>query len=358
MRRNAFEYNPFADAVQLAEALPASRGLDGTVSFRPPDINPRDGTWIDRGSISWISPSDYQVNSENVTLQVDSSITQTGEINANVAVRVQTLSGLRSVLPDSKTAITVGSPVEQELNKLGLLPHLYDASNTKHADVDSVVADMVTSLLPATRPDMTTSNPEANHLRAYLARFGFSTTTIDAIYDRDTISGTPPLRTPGSIKTADAQRITREAVDKQVSQAVLRIQQGGFADTNALETWLNTGSNFKLGDTDVQRMSSSFARAISKNPANVNILLLGDPTHNRFDRVTNGNFRVENENGELRLYHGISSGIVQSATVQEILKLSSADRITRFPGLDDPTIKDIMLSVGRNATEAIRKRTP
>ncbi len=359
MRKNALEYNPFADVVQVAETLPPYTGPDGIISLRPPDINPTDGSWINRGGTRWVSPAGYQVNGENVELRVDTPITAAGALGANVEIRVQTLEGIFNVLPNNQTQIA-GSPVEQELNNLGLLSHLYDAGagNAKRADVNAVINDMLTNpvnpLLPANRPNMTVAtNPDVVRVQNYLRRFGFDEAILDRIYG----AGTP---TSTAINANEARNITLEAVNKQLKKVVFRVQRLGVADTNALEAWLSIadGSSHNFGGTEVQRFFRSLARALSENPANVNILLLGDSTHNRFTRVTSGDFSLENENGEIRFYHNIAGGVIHTATFQEILQLPTAVRIARFAGLDDTTLNSIILEAGRNVMEAIRRRTP
>jgi len=349
MVKNAQEFDPFADAVQSAETIRPHTGPDGATSIRGPDINPMDGSWINRGETQWNSPGDYQVSGENVALAVSTKISNTGELNPSVKITLPYLRSLVAVLPDNKAAIVAGSAVEQELQRVRLLDHLYDASGAKQTDAGAVIKSLEGSL-PTTRPDMVnTSDPDTIRITDFLKYYGLEEQVLDNIY-----------LGPGAgnmLNDATARQLLSDLVHEQISTVALAIEGSGISDASSLESWLVSSSNYKLGELETGRMFASLARTIADNSTSVNKLLLGETSSNRFGIVSRPGFSISNDNGELRLNYQLG-GSSHSASLKEVLKIEKeADRLVTYPGLNDIVLNDLLLESCKNSFDAIRTRT-
>lgn len=350
---NAVEFNPFADAVQSAETILPHSGPDGSMSILGPDINPRDGSWINRGGTRWSSPGGYQVDGQAVDVSVATSIASNGELGTDVQAEVKSTEGLLAVLPTSRAQIVVGSPVEQELSRLGLLPHLYDAVGARRITEDAF-DNWISARLPTTRPDMNnTADVGTKQVNDFLNAYGFEASVVDRIYQTTAVGS--------ALNTTEVRNLARNLIDRQIQSLVLRLQAVGIADTDTLANWLESGANYSLGRTETHRMFASLARTICENPKNVNQELLGT-------RIPHASFQdsagkticiLNNVDGQIMFtYYDHKLNQQQIKPLSEILKLDQAARMGIDSRLTGAKLAEILIDLGKKAMEAIRTRTP
>lgn len=203
---NANDFQPFTDTVQYGEKLVPHLGPDGTVSIRPPDINPTDDSLINRGAITWNSPDDYKVAGQSVRLKIEVPISRTGRPLVNVEFHVQNLRALHSILPPTRAQLDPNSPITAELNRLGLLNQLYDAAGNKISS---------------------------------------RTNVFRALADN-------------------------EDNNKQVRDTIWQISARGIPNANSLEAWLQGGANYNFGGRETNRFYRSIARSFAKSTPEAN----------------------------------------------------------------------------------------
>src|SRR3989338_5134346 len=226
MVKNANDFEPFAGTVRYGEKLTPHLGLDGSVIIRPPDINPTDGSLINRGEVSWHSPDSYRVAGQFVNLRIETPVSNTGRPRVNVEFQVQDIRGLHAVLPSTLAQLPPSSPIATELNRLCLLNQLYDA---------------------------TTGNKVSNRTNA------FRTLAAD------------------------------ENSNRQISETVWRISTKGITNANHLEAWLRGGANYNFGESDRFYRSLARSFAESTPEANIDVVIgfnaVRQATHEiRYDR--------------------------------------------------------------------------
>lgn len=131
MIENANNLEPFTGTVRYGESINPNISPEGTLLIRPPDIHPTDNSLINRGGITWTSPETYRVSRQPVQLKIETPISRTGRPQVNVEIRTQNVRALHAVLPPTLAQIPPGSPIADELNRIGILNQLYDAAGNK-----------------------------------------------------------------------------------------------------------------------------------------------------------------------------------------------------------------------------------
>ncbi|MBM3283592.1 hypothetical protein FJY90_05105 [Candidatus Gottesmanbacteria bacterium] len=353
MVRNASEYDPFADAVQSAEAFIPHPGPDGTMTILGPDINPRDNTSINLGHIRWEAPGDYAaVSGQAMKLRTATTIAADGSLDTVVQVKPIDMSGLIAILPDHRNDM-VGSRVAEVLDAAGLLPHLYDAAGNKITP-DQALGDWARARLPMTRPDMTNQGDVGTaRVRDFIQKYGFNESIVDTIYRGTTVGA--------ALNIVELRNVVRGIVSKQIeSLEGLQIQGIGIANADALENWLTGGSRYFLGrGVEARRMFASLARAICANSPNVNQLLLGARLGQiNIQEAGNTIFVLSNMNGQIMFSYIDSRLGHQVRPLSEIIKLDQAARTGMNVALTDARLNDILANLGKGSLEAIRRRTP
>lgn len=345
MRENAMDNNPFGDTVRFVESIPPRINPDGVVTIFPPDVNPRDGSWVNRGEQEWRSPAGYQVNGHPVEIQATIPFTNAGQIDVSLEIRPADIEGLYEVVPAGVSQLSTAD--NRLLTDLGLLNVLYDGVNKRGASDEAIgaVLDKLPSARPADLDDTTNSDVQA--INAFLVFFGLEREAVEILY---------PPAAGGARKDIEAKGVIIDGLNKKVKKVELKTQAAGFPTERHLETWLTTAPSYNLGGIETGRMFACLARGICENSQETNRELLGDRVNNRFTRFSSHDFEIANENGELSLYWSVGI-VLDSGSLKEAVEIrDEAERLVRFPGLTDVVLDDILLKTGKSAMEAIRLR--